>query len=811
MILQAKLAGILAILATVLTATYTGVSINDGELSNQAAALNSLKDSISLSQPKEVPVEDAYFFVKHLNSEIERNISLDNQAKLKSQLLLREDFLIKLAKSNPDLFLRSAISPDTKSRIPEALKSDVETNAIYTGSLEAIYIDDFTNEENSGINYYLQTESERLPLYLASKAELISGSRVQVNGVRIGDILVADSANVQEIVSAPAIESVGEQKILTLLLNFTDSGTPPISPDQVRTQLFNGIVQKFYQDQSYGKTYFSGDVSGWHTVPRTCGAGVWPGLSEWSEVANVITQNSINLGLYDRLVLVVHANPGANCLNDGGFASLGKTIVNVGGQQYDVSLAWVGVSDNSAAQQWSGGIAGNHPFSWTKFNFVVAHELGHNLGVMHANGWNCGENIASGHCEHIEYGNVFDAMGRGFSGLHFNAFYKEQLGWLSPQEGIVINQTGRYTIAGLEGDDLDPQAKKYAKIQMRGSTATPFYLEWRRGVGFNGILGNNAVSSNKDGLFVNHIVTPGASSLFQSPFSRLLDMQPSYENWDSDIYKSTLERKARFTDVERGISIGALSFNSNKTKATFDVRIADPVCVRGAPLIGEVSVTSPVAVGSGGNITTWYGNGDSVTCNESAFNIEHNISAAWQPTITPSADVSIAPNDFRLIENQKRVEFTIPPNTPAGTYPLTYSVINKTRGERVEKTVNVEVVNPPSISSIIPNVGTVGSQSTISGSNFTTHMTVVIYGTQGYFVYPDIVSVEGRISFTVPNQIIRFGCQVVATCFIPTPTGGYSVSVASNNIYSTPSPYQISIPVSSPPPASGVSATRDEI
>ena len=62
---------------------------------------------------------------------------------------------------------------------------------------------------------------------------------------------------------------------------------------------------------------------------------------------------------------------------------------------------------------------------------VTSHELGHNYGLWHANLWDTTNTSTIGTGTNLEYGNVFDTMGRASAGNYqFNAMHKNILDWL---------------------------------------------------------------------------------------------------------------------------------------------------------------------------------------------------------------------------------------------------------------------------------------------------------------------------------------------------------------------------------------------
>jgi len=95
----------------------------------------------------------------------------------------------------------------------------------------------------------------------------------------------------------------------------------------------------------------------------------------------------------------------------------------------------------------------------------MQHELGHNLGLSHAQSLYCtgpdGQvtslEVTGGSCSIWEYGDPFDSMGNNWIGFQYSASYKARLGWI-PSSGITsVSQSGTYTIAPSEVTTGQPQ------------------------------------------------------------------------------------------------------------------------------------------------------------------------------------------------------------------------------------------------------------------------------------------------------------------------------------------------------------------
>src|SRR5258705_4266227 len=164
---------------------------------------------------------------------------------------------------------------------------------------------------------------------------------------------------------------------------------------------------------------------------------------------------------------------------------------------------------------------------------VLAHEMGHNLGLYHSRSNMC--DSTSG-CFVDEYGDDHDVMGGGSGSVtgHFNAYQKERLGWLNhgTSPGITnVNGPGQYA--------LEPYAKPWTGgpkalkiVRSTGTSNTYIYAEARTQFGVDAGLppgvvihtGNDIDGSQifeEDGeptaLVAEFILHPGPSNTFNDP------------------------------------------------------------------------------------------------------------------------------------------------------------------------------------------------------------------------------------------------------------------------------------------------------
>lgn len=324
--------------------------------------------------------------------------------------------------------------------------------------------------------------------------------------------------------SAMAAVTTGEQKVAVILVNFQDEATQPIAPAAAQALVF-GEVSDFYWEASYQKTFFSGDTFGWFTIPVSK-AGCDTDLIA-READKAAAAAGANLAAYSRLVYLF---PQAGC-SAAGYNS-GSTLP---------SRIWIMGNGFSAG--------------------TIAHELGHNFGLLHSQTIDCGAQVLGTSCTTKSYGDPADTMGYGAT-PHFNAFQKELLGWLggSGQPPIArVTSSGTYAIGAYETAGTRALALKIPKgTDPTTGKLTHYYVEYRQPIGFDRTL---ADFGNLTGGVLLHTGVEGDGFS-----SYLLDTTPDSvpASTYSDVEDGALAVGRTYVDTAAGISIRLVSADASQ-------------------------------------------------------------------------------------------------------------------------------------------------------------------------------------------------------------------------------------------------------
>jgi len=657
-----------------------------------------------------------------LNKEIEKQTgkSRQNSLSLMRQLAKERKTKLKaLLDENPMKAFASILFLSKSSQLPAEIQDHIEDEVSVTGTFEVRHID----REIPKFVYFLVGNDQRFQVYIIGSPSLSSGTKVRVQGYRLDDkIVVFPTKNTFEILSpedgsgsdgeftnntinittnatpiigtVPIPETLGEQKTVVILIRFLDSPAEPfLTVEQAQEIVFNDNIQRFYRENSFEKMWLSGDVFGWYTVPRECGENGW-GIVDIEDVI-AVSDDDIFFPRYERIIVI---SDDRSCgIRFGGAGTIGKWNLISEDGPFRASVADI-VDASYFFQQMPLPSGGERNDDWTNGDWLLSHEFGHNLDFSHANNWECGTEIRYGDCQHGEYGNFFDDMGRGYhawetplAALHFNAVPKKRFRWLDDNSVLKITQNGNYILKPLE----KPSAV-IAKITQEGySQIPPYYLEYRIPFGFDESLTDPLSQGNLGGIFINIVrwVTyfpPGGPH--ETLETRLLDMSPTTSSqYDEDWYNVALLPGETFFDEGAGIRITNIEeniSNPDDPKIIFSTEFFEPRCLRFNPHL-RFWEYDLIEVRSGN--TMWIPitlrNSDSIICSSSTFDFSVDVPNEWNYSFDPE-QLILDPDE----SSSSFFEMSIPPGTPEGDYLINLRVTNIDSGLETMKTIVVRVI-----------------------------------------------------------------------------------------------------------------------
>jgi hypothetical protein len=265
------------------------------------------------------------------------------------------------------------------------------------------------------------------------------------------------------------------RRVAVVIAGYTDAAAPDDTPDGIAGALTDdeASVRSFFETASRGRVTIDGTVLGpWSLPIDSC-----PASQSFSDTVNAVearaANEGIDLGRFDHVLMWTPAPCGSE------WTALGEAP----GQFIQMSAPFPDTS-------------GSRRDEWVN---VAAHEMGHNMGLLHANALACSADLdddtpvaLSDWCGAVEYGDPFSTMGgdagwfEGF-GVHylsplFDSSELAHLGWLEPGEDQVVTEAGSYslvpTYAAAEGVRLLRIRREVAPIETDPSMGYPLATGW---------------------------------------------------------------------------------------------------------------------------------------------------------------------------------------------------------------------------------------------------------------------------------------------------------------------------------------------
>jgi hypothetical protein len=179
-------------------------------------------------------------------------------------------------------------------------------------------------------------------------------------------------------------------------------------------------------------------------------------------------------------------------------------------------------------QVGSGPGAGGRVYVRTVLPALLAHELGHNLGLGHSSGRQCDGAVETGTCRTAAYRDYYDVMGASWEQLgSLNAAQADRLGVLPAGARQALAVGDPATTATLA--PLGAPAGTHA-LRLDAADGSVYWLEYRAAGGRNSWL---ATAANRFGLDAGVLLHRAGE---HTDTALLLDGTPSAAaNWDGDL------------------------------------------------------------------------------------------------------------------------------------------------------------------------------------------------------------------------------------------------------------------------------------
>jgi M6 family metalloprotease-like protein len=478
------------------------------------------------------------------------------------------------------------------------------------GRVETIVVDEPTGH-GARARRFVADDGRAFALDLPSgTAEPESGSSVSVSGVVVGGHITASSVRMLgKSQSPPSCAAVGQQQIAVLLVTLPGTPAPSLAKTDVADAFFgaSGSLDSWLREVSYGKTSATGDVFGWYTLDASYACDRYEDLRT---AAIAAADRDVDFRKYSRIFIVIAGETGCSWTGIGTMGCAPLSSQRDG--SFTSSTSWV------LAGAFTGQPGASVP--------LLAHEIGHNLGLAHAAtrrfaGEALGPLGAQGTID--EYNDPFSAMSAASPG-HYASPHKSALGWVAAGvNAVTVETTGTYTLQAFE---TQPSGVQVLKVRRGTGNDAWLWISYRQPIGTDGVFPPEPFA----GAILHY------EDAYTGGQSQLLDFTPSTQTF----YDPALGGGATWTDPYSNLSITVGAASSSGLDVSVAYGAAS--CVTGAPTVTVTSPNPTVAPGASATYSVSVKSNDSAACKSAVFALSSAVPSGFASSLSPSS-LSLAP------------------------------------------------------------------------------------------------------------------------------------------------------------------------
>lgn len=407
---------------------------------------------------------------------VERD-ALETEGVALAQARLTE--LAAMIQSNPEHAMALAVPPSVQNRLPVAVAALTEQWVRQTGDYDVICVTPMPGRLPFAPFVRVATIEGRLHrVFPFGRAlEYVSRTSMPMNGISVP---IAASSRAP---SNPTGHAVTHLMAMSALADGTDAGfdTPQTPGNLPTAESPYTEGRKRYLLMRVDFPDFVGDVFPTNSA-----------LQHMTDMSNFLAAISYNkhiiapVGKGSDITPVMRMANNASFYDNKGLSDLYPEARNVAQNvhgydltKYDFFFVCTG---GQPAYGYAGlGYVGGVGYHLANGYFDVrtsAHELGHNLGLSHANWYNTSDRSTLGPGSNEEYGDPFDTMGGSGGGIrHFSASFKSRLDWIPAADAITVTGNGTYR---LHAHDLTAAGIGLRAIRLNRSSGDPYWIEFRQ-------------------------------------------------------------------------------------------------------------------------------------------------------------------------------------------------------------------------------------------------------------------------------------------------------------------------------------------